>query len=105
MNARKKAKMYKKRCQQLEQMLTSTQRTPIVIDRRSIVTLRTEQLVETSELYALSATEECGFSALNKMMASQFLHQILNYANIETINNPYGYYGKTLIQATIKIVD
>jgi len=105
MNARQKAKMYKKKCQQLEQMLVPTRKLPIVTDRSPVVTLRAEQLVDMGELHALSAAEECGFSALNKMLASQLLHQILNYAKVETMANPYGYFDKTLIRATMKVVD
>lgn len=80
-------------------------RPPFEVQHNPVVTLRTEQLVDINELHALSATDEYGLSYINKMLASQLLHQILNYANIETMNNPYGYYGKELIQATIKIVD
>ena len=42
---------------------------------------------------------------LNKMLATQLLHHILNYAKIETCENPYGYSDKTLIRATMKVVD
>ena len=73
MNARQKAKMYKKKCQELEQTLLLTRKLSIVTDRSSVITLRAEQLVDMRDLYAMSASEECGLSALNKMLASQFL--------------------------------
>lgn len=105
MNARQKAKYYKRKCEQLEKLTLPLKRPPFEVQHNPVVTLRTEQLVDINELHTLSATEECGLSYINKMLASQLLHQILNYANIETMSNPYGYYGKALIRATIKIVD
>lgn len=105
MNARQKAKMYKKKCQQMEQALMATRKQPFVMDRHPVVTLRAEQLVDTSQLYALSATEVSGFSTINNIMASQLFHQILTYSDIETISNPYGYSDKTLIRATMKVID
>ena len=105
MNARQKAKYYKKRCAELERSNPPIKKYLFEVQRSPVVTLRAEQLVDMSELYKLSASEECGFSALNKMLASQFVHQILDYAHIETLPNPYGYFDKTLIRATMKVID
>lgn len=105
MNARQKAKYYKKRCGQIEKLALPFKKPPFEVQHSPIVTLRAEQLVDIGDLYAMSATEECGSHALNKMLASQLLHQILNYAKIEAMSNPYGYFGKTLIRATVKVVD
>lgn len=106
MNARQKAKYYKKRCERLEKLVLPVKRFPIEVNRSPIVTLRAEQIVETRDLPVLVKPTDDGFSILNKMMARQFLHQMLNYAEIETIREPYSLYSdKTLVRATMKIVD
>lgn len=105
MNARQKAKKYKKECERLKSIMSATKVQPYIVNQHSIVTLRAEQLVDLGELYRISASEECGISMLNKMLATQLLHHILNYAKIETCENPYGYSDKTLIRATMKVVD
>lgn len=105
MNARKKAKKYKRQCELLKSIISPTKVQPGVGNQHSIVTLSAEQLVDLEELYRISASEECGTSMLNKMLATQLLYQILNYAKIEICGNPYGYSDKTLIRATMKVVD
>lgn len=104
MNARQKAKYYKKRCAELERYALPIKKYPFEVQRNPVVTLRAEQLVDKTAS-ELSASEKCGFSALNKMLASQFVHQILDYAHIETLSNPYGHFDKTLIRATMKVID
>lgn len=105
MNARQKAKKYKRQCELLKSIISPTKVQPGVGNQHSIVTLSAEQLVDLEELYRISASEECGTSMLNKMLATQLLYQILNYAKIEICGNPYGYSDKTLIRATMKVVD
>jgi len=105
MNARQKAKKYKRQCELLKSIISATKVQPCVGNQHSIVTLRAEQLVDLEELYQISASEECGTSMLNKMLATQLLHHILNYAEIEICGNPYGYSDETLIRATMKVVD
>lgn len=105
MNARQKSKKYKKECERLKSIMSATKVQSYLVNQHSIVTLRAEQLVDLAELYQISASEECGISMLNKMLATQLLHQILNYAKIEICGNPYGYSDNTLIRATMKVVD
>lgn len=106
MNARQKSKKYKKECERLKSIMLATKvQSHLAVNQHSIVTLRAEQLVDLAELYKISASEECEISMLNKMLATQLLHQILNYAKIEICGNPYGYSDNTLIRATMKVVD
>lgn len=106
MNARQKSKKYKKECERLKSIMSATTKVQsYLVSQRSIVTLSAEQLVDLGELCRISASEECGTSMLNKMLATQLLHHILNYAKIEICGNPYGYSDKTLIRATMKVVD
>ena len=105
MNARQKAKKYKKECERLKSIMSATKVQPYIVNQHSIVTLRAEQFVDSAELYPISASEEWGISRVNKMLAAQLLHNILNYAKIETCENPYCYSDETLIRATIKVVD
>ena len=105
MNARQKAKKYKRQCERLKSIISATKVQPYTVNQHSIVTLRAEQLVNLAEIQYSSASEECRIAMLNKMLAAQLLHNILNYANIETFENPYGYSDETLIRATMKVVD
>lgn len=105
MNSRQKAKKYKRECEHLKSIMSVTKVQHCIDNQRSIVTLRAEQLVDLAELYQISAGEECEISMLNKMLATQLLHHILNYAKIEICGNPYGYSDKTIIRATMKVVD
>lgn len=109
MNARQKAKKYKKECERLNERLKSimsaTKVQPYIVKQHSIVTLRAELLVDSAEIRYRSASEECKISRVKKMLAAQLLHNILNYAKIETCENPYGYSDKTVIRATMKVVD
>lgn len=106
MNARQKAKYYKKQYEKMKSIASpKIDSNPFTHSTKQIIDLRVEQLVDMREMYELSASEECAFSAINKLLTSQFIHQILNYALIETIPNPYGYFDKTLIRATMKVVD
>ena len=105
MNARQKAKKHKKEYERLKSIMSATKVQPYIVNQHSIVTLRAEQLVDLTEMRYSSASEECGIAGLNKMPAAQLLHNILNYAKIETYENPYGYSDKILIRATIKVVD
>lgn len=105
MNARQKSKKYKKECERLKSIMSATKVQSHLVNQHSIVTLRAEQLVDLAELYRISASGECGTSMLNKMLATQLLYQILNYAKIEICGNPYGYSDNTLVRATMKVVD
>ena len=105
MNSRQKAKKYKRECEHLKSIMSVTKVQHCIGNRHSIVTLSAEQLVDLGELYRISASKECGTSMLNKMLVTQLLYQILNYAKIEICGNPYGYSDKTLIRATMKVVD
>ena len=106
MNARQKAKKYKKKCEQLEKMTLQFKRSPIEINNYPVVDLIAEQLVDMSDLMRMSAREETVFTMINKMLAGQLIHNILNYAEIEQFQNPYGYdYDKVLIRARMKVVD
>lgn len=105
MNLRQKAKKYKRECERLKSIMSVTKVQHCIGNQHSIVTLRAEQLVDLAELYQISASEECEISMRNKMLATQLLHHILNYAKIEIFGNPYGYSDKTLIRATMKVVD
>ena len=106
MNARQKAKKYKKKCEQLEKMTLQLKRSPIEIYNYPVVDLIAEQLVDMSDLMRMSAREETVFTMINKMLAGQLIHNILNYAEIEQFQNPYGYdYDKVLIRARMKVVD
>lgn len=106
MNARQKAKKYKQRCELLEKCANPIKRMPVDIHNYPIVELRAEQLVDTSDLMRMSASEECVYTMINKALASQLIHQILNYAEIEKVPNPYGYdYDKVLIRARMKVVN
>lgn len=104
MNARQKAKKYKKECERLKSIISATKVQPYRFNEHSIVTLRAELLADSAEIRYRSASEECEISRVNKMLAAQLLHNILNYAKIETYENPYGYSDKTLIRATMKVV-
>lgn len=105
MNARQKAKRYKKECKRLKSIMPATKVKPYIVNQQSIVTLRAEQLVDLAEVRCTSAGKECGIARLNKMLATQLSHSILNYAKIETYENSYGYSDKALIRATIRVVD
>ena len=106
MNARQKAKKYKKKCEQLEKMMLPLKRSPIEIFNYPVVDLMAEQLVDMSDLTRMSAREETEFTMINKVLAGQLIHNILNYAEIEQFPNPYGYdYDKVLIRARMKVVD
>lgn len=106
MNARQKAKKYKQRCELLEKCAIPAKRIPIDIHNYPIVELWAEQLVDEGDLMRWSASEENVYTMINKSLASQFIHQILRYAEIEKVPNPYGYdYDKVLIRARIKVVN
>ena len=106
MNARQKAKKYKKKCEQLEKMTLQLKRSPIEIYNYPVVDLIAEQLVDMSDLMRMSAREETVFTMINKMLAGQLIHNILNHAEIEQCPNPYGYdYEKVRIRARMKVVD
>lgn len=105
MNARQKAKKYKRECERLKSIMSVTKAQHCIGNQCSIVTLRAEQLVDLTELYRISANEECEMSMLNKMLATQLSYDILNYAKIEVCGNPYSYSDKSLIRATIKVVN
>ena len=107
MNARQKAKRYKKECKRLKSMMSTTEAQPHVVNQYPVVTLRTELLVDLEEIQFQynTASRECGMTMLNKMLAEQLLHDILKYAKIETYKDPYGYSDKTLIRATMQVVN
>ena len=107
MNARQKAKRYKNECKRLKSMMSTTTDQAHAVNQLTIVTLRTEQLVDLEEIpfQYNTASGECGMAMLNKMLATQLLHDILKYAKIETYKDSHGYSDKTLIRATMQVVD
>ena len=106
MNARQKAKKYKQRCELLEKCAIPTKMIPIDIHNYPIVELYAEQLVDTADLMRWSGSEENIYTMINKSLAGQFMHQILRYAEIDKLPNPYGYdYDKVLIRAKMKVVN
>lgn len=50
MNARQKAKKYKKECERLKSIMSTTKVQPYIVNQHSIVTLRAEQLVDLAEI-------------------------------------------------------
>ena len=104
MNLRQKAKKYKQRCEKLEKMVIPTRKYIFPTEENRIVTLKAEQIVDTTLLGRMSDKEECYESYINKQLAAKLLHEILNYAKIERFpccSNS----DKEMIVATMKVLD
>lgn len=104
MNLRQKAKKYKQRCEQLEKMVVPTRKYNLPTEKNQIVTLKAEQIIDTTLLGRMSDKEECYKSYINKMLAAKLFHAILNYAKIERFPH-YWDSDKEIIVATIKVLD
>lgn len=102
MNLRQKAKYYKKRCEMLEK-LTLPRRYSFDYMEQPIVTLRSEQYLLPEEYAAMQVTDDMGLTMVNKIMARDFIHQLLNYAQVIVQRDER--LGCVVIKATMKVVD
>lgn len=103
MNARQKAKYYKKRCKMLEDMVLPLRKYRYDMTNLPIVTLRSEQIIRNEEMRALTVADDLGLTMVNKIMARDFINQILNYADIVQIEDKDR--DCKIIRATMKVVD
>lgn len=103
MNLRQKAKRYKQKCKQLEKMAFPYKQHGYLATEKPIITLEAKQIIDTALLGIMSDKEECYESYINKKLASEFAHGILNCAKIGRF--PYLDSEKEIIVATIKVLD
>lgn len=102
MNLRQKAKKYKQRCEYLENMTIPTKSYHLPSSEHQIITLETSQIVDMDDYYKMSDREECYTSMVNKIIARNLIHEILNYAEITM--KPFDY-NKQIVKARMKVID
>lgn len=103
MNLRQKAKHYKQRCEMLEKLTLPRRHSPLDYVRQPIVTLRSEQCLRSEEYRAMQTTDDLGLTMINKIMARDFIHELLNYANVVVEKDDKR--DCIVIRATMKVID
>ena len=82
MNLRQKAKYYKKRCEMLEKLILPRRNSLDYIEQ-PIVTLYSEQRLQTEEYADMRVTDDMLLNKINANIARDFINQLLNYAQIK----------------------
>lgn len=103
MNLRQKAKYYKKRCEMLEKLTLPRRRSTFDYLEQPIITLRSKQCLRPEEYAAMQVTDDMKLSMINKIMARDFIHELLNYAQVSVHRDERS--DRVIIEATIKIID
>ena len=103
MNLRQKAKYYKKRCEMLEKLILPRRRSPFDYLKQPIITLCSKQCLPPEEYAAMQVTDDMGLSMINKIMARDFIHELLNYAQVSVYRDERN--GCVVIEATMKVID
>ena len=102
MNLRQKAKYYKKRCEMLEKLMLPRRNSLDYIEQ-PIVTLCSEQRLRTEAYADMRVTDDMLLNNINKNMVRDFIHQLLNYAQIKVQRDER--LDCVTIKARMKVVD
>lgn len=101
MNARQKAKMYKRKYEQLRQCTQSVGKPIVGVQAVPLLAIRAERLINMDEMCSIQAAGEMAVRELRKMFATQFIDQVSECVGIEVKPQPSG----ALVTATVKVID
>ena len=103
MNARQKAKMYKKRYELLEKQLLSKRKSVCEVQHLPVVTLRATQAICKEDLKRFSEIKADGMSYVNKNIAAELFSKILDYSIVNRHDEIYS--DIVVFEGIIKVVD